>query len=118
MSPANKITAERLDELKSRSLLRADASVFGDLPEGTVYEPDGVGETPGQHAHHFLAKTATGCPSCGHSWEWSMLHGSGHCVNCGYPVRAYHYFREPGKEKDTMVATALWYHPEELQVRS
>lgn len=107
------ITAVQLTALQSFDLSHCEAYVFGDLPDGTVHEHDA--ETPEQYAHHFLPVVG-GCPSCGGWWAWSIIHGAGYCVICGYAMHALHYFREPGKDKDTLVYAPLWYHPDELAV--
>lgn len=99
--------------LQDKNLPHADASVFGDLPEGTVYEW-GENVTPQTVAERFLPKQA-GCPNCGcEVINWGLQHGVAVCVDCGWLTMVYHYFKVPGEEQERRVVQPLWYHPDEL----
>jgi len=115
MALPHRITTDQLDRMKSANLPQADASAFGALPDGTVHK-DGDSD-PTAAAYPFLPPQDE-CPNCGsRDVDWGIVHGQAHCMNCGYPCRVYHYFREPGKDSDTRVVQVLWYHPSGLEVK-
>lgn len=73
------------------------------------------------HAHWVLDD-----PGCGGGYfTWGMVHGAGHCGNCHWPGRYYHFLAEPGTEPDDedyyqrrfRWEGVLWAHPNEVERR-
>lgn len=48
-------------------------------------------------------------------FEWSIVHGEGHCRCCRWPARAYHYIKDAnGEDLMTIRNLVLQYHPDEV----
>lgn len=45
-------------------------------------------------------------------FTWGLAHGEGHCSNCKWPARAYHFDVGPIKR----FGAILQYHPDELRI--
>lgn len=57
------------------------------------------------------------CLCCGETgtFTWGLAHGSGHCFECGWPARLYHFVKgEDGNE--TRIVRLLQYHPDEISI--
>lgn len=66
------------------------------------------------------------CPQCkkvlndmfealvhGGGFTWGLLHGAGHCRECGWPCAGHHYIRSPdGEDLVSLLEFPLPYHPE------
>jgi hypothetical protein len=55
------------------------------------------------------------CLYCGESYTftWGLTHGEGHCTECGWPARLYHFIKdESGNE--TRVVKLLQVHPDAI----
>lgn len=51
-------------------------------------------------------------------FEWGLAHGEGHCKNCGWPARAYHFIKDAdGKDLMTLRNVILQYHPDYVTER-
>lgn len=78
---------------------------------------------------HFRPYAALGslCPGCGSkvfgggdlidvlmtTFRWGIVHGEGHCCNCGWPATLYHFIKgSDGKEIATLRNVGLVYHPD------
>lgn len=84
---------------------------------------------------HRFARPAEGhpCLACGEKlnpsmveslmgkggFEWGLVHGHGHCRNCGWPATAYHFIKDRhGKEIAVLRGVVLQAHPDDVDVRS
>lgn len=59
------------------------------------------------------------CLKCGSlyaGFTWSIQHGEGHCSECGWPARAYHFITDETGAECRLVMT-LQYHPIAVTVR-
>ena len=113
-----RVTDERIKELREQGLPRATAEVFPDtyrdnhgIPSTLLYER----KTPiAEHAARFLPPQAD-CPNCeSNSIEWTIQHGVAACFFCGWPIRVYHYFGAPNEGEEQRVQVRLWLHPDSL----
>lgn len=51
-------------------------------------------------------------------FTWGLAHGEGHCKNCGWPARAYHFIKhDDGSELATIRNVILQYHPDYVTER-
>jgi hypothetical protein len=51
-------------------------------------------------------------------FTWGIAHGEGHCKNCGWPARAYHFIKDSdGKDLMTLRNVILQYHPDYVTER-
>jgi hypothetical protein len=75
-----------------------------------------------EHLHKFVPPQ--NCISCDAQlegffgcFEWGLVHGEGHCTECGYPARAYHRIND---DKGEMLSFTyvLQYHPDSLKEKS
>ncbi len=58
------------------------------------------------------------CLSCGReaTFTWGLAHGEGHCYECGWPARLYHFIKaENGTER--RVVRLLQYHPDGISIK-
>jgi len=57
------------------------------------------------------------------TFNWGIVHGEGHCSNCGYPARGRHYIKaknlviDDKEETELILPFILQYHPSELRQR-
>lgn len=136
---AERITKQRLDELRSTTPHATAASV-GITPKESA--PPEVMEDLNAYFHHFAdpkkddaGKTVEGhpCLVCNEmltgglmgiltskgGFEWGITHGRGHCRNCGWPATAYHFIKDRhGEELVTLRTMILQDHPDDIEVRS
>jgi len=76
---------------------------------------EGDGLIMGRFSCLKCGKRLTG--ACG-TFTWGLVHGEGHCSECGWPARAYH--RPTDDEGEIFVGPLdfiLQYHPDALQPR-
>ena len=51
-------------------------------------------------------------------FEWGLVHGQGHCRNCGWPTTAYHFIKDRhGEELATIHNVLLQAHPDDITVK-
>jgi hypothetical protein len=51
-------------------------------------------------------------------FEWGLVHGEGHCRECGWPARAYHFIKDAeGGDLVTLRNVILQYHPDFVSAR-
>jgi len=51
-------------------------------------------------------------------FTWGLAHGEGHCRNCHWPARAYHFIKhEDGSDLCTLRGVILQYHPDYVTER-
>jgi hypothetical protein len=57
------------------------------------------------------------CLCCGKTatFTWGLVHGEGHCYDCGWPARLYHFVKD-AEGKETRVVRLLQYHPDEISL--
>ena len=84
--------------------------------------------------HYFSRYAAINspCPGCGRNvfgsgdlaealtatFRWGIVHGEGHCCNCGWPATLYHFIKnEAGEEIATLRNIGLVYHPDVVSKR-
>ncbi len=59
---------------------------------------------------------ACGAP-CG-GFVWGLVHGLGHCHDCGWPARLYHFIKDRhGKDLYTVRGILLQAHPDDVSIR-
>ncbi len=91
-------------------------------------EPENV-EDFAAYLKHFagLPRDADGIPTtydppccaCGteHAFRWGLAHGSGYCVECGWPGTLYHFVKDRhGADLVTFRGALLWAHPDDIDV--
>lgn len=108
-----RITIERLEELR-RAVGHATMELVGITSDGSAPE---VMEDIQAYFHHYAApqRDAEGnlrkdlpCIVCDEplvgllasllgrgGFEWGIVHGRGHCRNCGWPASGHHYIKDP-----------------------
>jgi len=66
----------------------------------------------------FLPPEHKNCIACGTSlggilgsFQYDLIHGEGHCSNCGYPARANHYIKDTNGKEIMNLNLILQYHP-------
>lgn len=134
-----RLTDERLLALRARNLPRFDwRSLLKSNAEGKSVDdgardlladegkdPDAGIATMDAWARQFTPMANGKCINCGAlqggdliqsafglaRFTWGLAHGSGHCADCGYPARAYHYDLPLFKGMANLI---LQYHPDEL----
>ena len=119
-----KITPERLAELKASNIPHATiADITIDAPP-TV---EGITEHFERHLSHYAApkkdeagenRSGQPCIACDatHSFTWGMVHGAGHCTNCGWPASLYHFITDQeGKQVAHLRGVLLWAHPDDIE---
>ncbi len=53
----------------------------------------------------------------GGGFEWGIAHGEGHCANCRWPARAYHFIKDnEGSELLTIRNLVLQVHPADIEI--
>ena len=51
-------------------------------------------------------------------FEWGLVHGHGHCRNCGWPAVAHHFVKDAdGKEVMTLQNVILQVHPDFVKTK-
>ena len=51
-------------------------------------------------------------------FEWGIAHGEGHCSNCRWPARLYHFIKDAdGNDLMTLRSVCLQYHPDFVEKR-
>jgi hypothetical protein len=51
-------------------------------------------------------------------FEWGLVHGQGHCRNCGWPATLYHFIRDRnGNDLLTIRNLLLQQHPDDIELR-
>ena len=51
-------------------------------------------------------------------FTWGIAHGEGHCRDCSWPARAYHFIKtKDGKDFATLRNVVLQYHPDVVSER-
>lgn len=131
MTPSNDIK-----HLDWREVIKAqegtDAAVCAALD--AYFEP--FAALPGEVTEDGSFKIAPGqpCINCGEGlsdgmmalmgfskggFEWGITHGEGHCRNCGWPTRAYHFIKDAdGNDLMTLRGVLLQYHPDYVEKRA
>lgn len=117
-------------ELRRRNLAHVTFSDLFHVDEGKL-TPDEIGAV-NAYLHRFALlrdDDGTRCPGCnailtrkdavsgfllGATFEWGLTHGVGHCRDCGYQARAYHFDVGPIKRFEAV----LPYHPDELMTEA
>ena len=58
------------------------------------------------------------CLACGEeaTFTWGLAHGEGHCNNCGWPARLYHFIKY-GDDQEARVVLLLQYHPDGIEIQ-
>lgn len=50
-------------------------------------------------------------------FTWGIAHGEGHCIQCQWPARSYHFIKdENGEELMTIRNFIIQYHPDHVSV--
>ncbi len=134
-----RLTQAELEALRQSVGHATLADIGAELKEGVKAEHV---KAIGDYLHHFAARkrTADGelhprnpCLRCngalhgtlmdqllsGHEgFEWGLVHGSGHCRNCGWPATLYHRIRDA--EGEILIehrGTVLQAHPDEIEIK-
>ncbi len=74
---------------------------------------------PADYAEKFAEPLPNGeCLCCGRigMFTWGLAHGEGHCHECGWPARLYHFVKLPDG-KDDRIVRLLQYHPDGISLR-
>lgn len=51
-------------------------------------------------------------------FEWGLVHGQGHCRNCGWPATAYHFVKDrDGAELLSFRNVILQAHPNDIEIK-
>lgn len=98
-----KLTEKRLAELRA-SVAHCTSGV--ELPSEYLKESFALPDAHGT------------CLNCGKSgtFTWGLVHGEGHCAECGWPARLYHFVKgTDGNE--TRIVRLLQYHPDGIRLR-
>lgn len=113
--------------------------VIKTAPEGTAEALDKYFEPfaqppgkPDEYDGRFTIDDGQPCLKCGENlagglsdflfgkggFEWVLAHGEGHCKNCGWPARAYHFIKNAdGSDLATLRNVILQYHPDCVETR-
>lgn len=73
---------------------------------------------PGYDLEPFAQPDADGkCLCCGETWTftWGYVHGEGHCYECSWPARGYHFLKDD-QGQETRVFRVLQYHPDGISI--
>jgi len=133
-----RITQQRLEELRS-STPHATANGVGITAQDDAH-PELLEDLDAYFRHFAAPKTDdAGKPIEGHpclvcdemlnggliglfgkgGFEWGIVHGRGHCRNCGWLATAYHFIKDRhGKELATLRNMILQDHPDDIEIRS
>lgn len=84
--------------------------------EDVKYRPKNISEEEFEKYLSDFVKPTGKCWLCNHSLiiSWGLVHGIGHCSECGIDVKAYHYFEKDGKRERW--EAALQTHPKHYSV--
>ncbi len=66
-----------------------------------------------EHFRHYCP--APDCPKCEKAlmFTWGLVHGEGHCANCGWPATGHHFIKDKaGKELASLRFFPLAVHPD------
>lgn len=120
-----------LKELQDKNLPCATAKSLPmsfDLKEGTGKEArksrDAFIKKMNKYLEDFLPPNEKlECINCGEvlvgyfgAFEWGLAHGEGHCKNCSYPARGYHYTKNIDSKRKGRLELILQYHPSVLSL--
>jgi hypothetical protein len=120
-----RVTQAKIDELRSKTP-HADLDDLGVEIVGIVEGADPVAFNDDISAYlkrfakpeNLRDRHCVGCGEHMGGFVWGLVHGHGHCRNCGWPATPYHFIKDrDGKDLATVRGVLLQVHPNEVSVR-